>query len=310
MRKEWILTEEEKQNKKRRIEENRRLRISNDLNQDNQYQLDEKRISNMSNHETVTSSPHVELYEEKQDQLSSTSNLDILINVQIAYCQCFKLNTTEDSLPLYPLTKKLTAICQILNVKNITALRLINFYKKMREFQLCAEEDKVTLIKYNLPCIFFVHAVLGYDPLLDRYNEDTKHHIDGRDILLSHGLETYSKITKLMTTLRSIVELDQIIVQLALVIMLFCKGFSASQTVEPILTDPLKVFRAQNLYIERLWRFLDDRFGDKTATTIFTKLITQCLVIQIISRDTRSDIVEKVNPYDVSPIMRSIMQLS
>ncbi|CAF0762152.1 unnamed protein product [Didymodactylos carnosus] len=254
------------------------------------------------------SSPHFESDEEKTDQLGLT-DFDLLQNIQNAYSQSFNLNTTDSDLPLYPLTKKLTAICPIINVKNITALRLINFYKKMHEFQLCTEEDKVTLIKHNLPCIFFLHAVLSYDPLMDRYYQDDKHHIDGRDILLSYGLEVYSKITTLMTTLRSFVELDRIIIQLALVIMLFSKGFSASDSVEPILIDPLKVFRIQNLYIERLWRFLENRFGNATATKMVAKLFMQCLTIQILSRDTRSDISENVNPYDIVPIMRSIMQL-
>ena len=42
MRKEWILTEEEKMSKKRRIEENRRLRLSNTNDPKDATDLNEK----------------------------------------------------------------------------------------------------------------------------------------------------------------------------------------------------------------------------------------------------------------------------
>jgi hypothetical protein len=151
MRKEWILTEEEKLNKKRRIEENRRLRLTsiNEVTNSNEkldldlqtVVLDKKRISGIIS-------------------TSSNQTSDIVRNVVTAFNDGFQLDPTSYGWS-YPLAKKITALCQILNTKNTTALRLISFYKRLSEFDALDEMDKVNLIKNNLPCIFIFHASLG-----------------------------------------------------------------------------------------------------------------------------------------------------
>jgi hypothetical protein len=91
---------------------------------------------------------------------SSNQTSDIVRNVVTAFNDGFQLDPTSYGWS-YPLAKKITALCQILNTKNTTALRLISFYKRLSEFDALDEMDKVNLIKNNLPCIFIFHASLG-----------------------------------------------------------------------------------------------------------------------------------------------------
>ena len=161
MRKEWILTEEEKVSKKRRIEENRRLRLTN---------MNDPLAANDVPPE---SSPPAEQLDEdlqsvvldKNKSAASNSrpsrhNGDIIANVVNAFNDGFKLDPISYGWS-YPLAKKVTALCQILNTKNTTALRLISFYKRLEEFDALNEVDKVNLVKNNLPFIFIFHASLG-----------------------------------------------------------------------------------------------------------------------------------------------------
>jgi regulator of replication initiation timing len=155
MRKEWILTEEEKFNKKRRIEENRRLRLSNTneikevINSNEKLDLDLQSV--------VLDKNKISSINTKS---SSIQNHDIVNNVVAAFNDGFKLDPTSYGWS-YPLAKKITALCQILNTKNTTALRLISFYKRLSQFDSLNEIDKVNLIKNNLSYIFIFHASLG-----------------------------------------------------------------------------------------------------------------------------------------------------
>jgi hypothetical protein len=156
MRKEWILTDEEKLNKKRRIEENRRLRIVN---------TNEPLLLKDNSKETKNSIVKLDLdlqsvVLDKNKITSFIQNGDIISNVVTAFNDGFKLDPDIYGWS-YPLAKKITALCQILNTKNTTALRLISFFKRLSEFDALNEVDKVNLIRNNLPYIFIFHASLG-----------------------------------------------------------------------------------------------------------------------------------------------------
>ena len=161
MRKEWILTEEEKTSKKSRIEENRRLRIAT---------LTDPACGTQPPLEPT--SPPEKLHLDLQSVVLANNRLqpsksssfihngDVIANVVTAFNDGFQLDPTSYGWS-YPLAKKVTALCQILNTKNTTALRLISFYKRLVEFDALDEMDKVNLVKNNLPYIFIFHASLG-----------------------------------------------------------------------------------------------------------------------------------------------------
>jgi hypothetical protein len=114
-----------------------------------------------------------------------------------------------------------------------------------------------------------------------------------------------------MRSLQSIVEMDPRLMQLVLIIMLFSKGISTmTDTIEPLLNNPLEVFRVQNFYLEHFWIFMEKYYGTTRAVFTLSKLISQCLQIQILLRDIQQDIHEKLDPCQVPPIVRTLMNLS
>lgn len=155
MRKEWILTEEEKINKKRRIEENRRNRASTTNNYLQSKDSNEIPISDAQN-------AFINNNEESSSKSKSHNHNNSIINdIIIAYNDRLKLDLTGYGWS-YPLARKITGLYQIINVKNTTSLRLISFYKSLYDFDILEETDKVNLIKTNLHYILFFHASLKY----------------------------------------------------------------------------------------------------------------------------------------------------
>lgn len=156
MRKEWILTEEEKVNKKRRIEENRKLRTTTN----DESQTDDDKVS-MTKRDVELE--NVLLNKNERPPLKPITvgqNNDLLSNVVVAFEDGFKLDPTSYGWS-YPLARKITALCQILNTKNTTALRLISSYKRLPEFDMLNDMDKVNLVKSNLRYLFFFQGCLG-----------------------------------------------------------------------------------------------------------------------------------------------------
>jgi hypothetical protein len=155
MRKEWILTEEEKINKKRRIEENRKLRVLN---------TDESMSSRDSLGKTDADLKSV-LFNKTDKSLlklnSSVKSNDIINNVVTAYNDGITVDLTGYGWS-YSLARKITGLHQLINIRNNTAFRLISFYKRLYDFDILNEADKISLMKTNLPYVFFLHASLQY----------------------------------------------------------------------------------------------------------------------------------------------------
>lgn len=153
MRKEWILTEEEKINKKRRIEENRRLRLP---------ETDDTTSSKDTLKKPDLDLQTIVLNKNEQPPVQSIISIprdDLIDNIVKAYNDGIKLDLTGYGWS-YSVAKKITGLYQIINIRNTTALRLISFYKRLYDFDILNEIEKVNLIKTNLQYIFFLHGSL------------------------------------------------------------------------------------------------------------------------------------------------------
>lgn len=131
----------------------------------------------------------------------------------------------------------------------------------------------------------------------------------GADIREAYGDENYTRVTKIMRALNSIVQLDRRIVQMALVVFLFSNSLATlTDTMELPIKNRQHVFQTQNTYTEQLWTLLEKSYGRAQAARLFSTLISKCLLTQGLLRDLQHDVFEKLNPCQVPPFLRSIMQ--
>ncbi len=150
-----------------------------------------------------------------------------------------------------------------------------------------------------------------YDPTHDAYHEENTNDkpVYGVDIRDAYGIDSYMRVTKIMRALHSIVQIDKRIMQVALVIFLFSKGLSSTVNAnESSINNHQEVFQTQNKYVEQLWLFIEKIYGRVRAVYVFSTLIGKCLLIQELIRDIEHDVYEKLDPCQVPPILRSIMQ--
>ncbi|CAF1128226.1 unnamed protein product, partial [Didymodactylos carnosus] len=246
MRKDWIMTDEQKETKKRKIEANRSLRQSTFF----PYETIHPEINN----DLIDLIDFGESYFQISQQSSCLSLTDMMKidNIQASYSQRIQLAALS-GLPCDP-RLKVTSFYQLLNIKSVILIRLMSYFKQIPEFQALNVDDKVTLIKYNLIPLLPLNLILSYNPDTETFIEtDTDYPIDSRICLKFHGTEMYIETKQILDSLWNIASYDHTIIKLALIILIFSKGFSPlSYLPEPYLKDALQVYHAQNFYVELL----------------------------------------------------------
>jgi hypothetical protein len=174
------------------------------------------------------------------------------------------------------------------NARSKTILQLILFFQSAStEFQLMNNDDKVTLLKFNIPTLFWINLALVYDPISNTFSdrEENRMILDGKNLIDFYGLDIYDRLIKSLCLLRLYICIDAAIIYLLMLILFFSHFSSCVVLAEPILNDRLHIQRAQNFYITTLIRLLIERAGESQANLLVAKLIGICLNFQNISRD-------------------------
>ena len=295
MRKDYILTAEEKLSKRQRLEENRRLR-------------------------TTQIAEQVKLIK-KESNFSSEdwSCVDHVRNAYLTASQSSPSASSVVSLELAP--DKMSAFMNTLDIQNFTAVKLINFLRKIAEFDQLDERDRLILVKYNLTLLFCIRHSLTFDPKREIcYDLELNDVVSPSEeafalhckslFILCYGYEFNRTVTTLLHSLVNLVDRDPIVVQLLMLIVIFAKGASADDDQEPTLNDPQRVFQAQAKYTDLLFRYLLEKSSYEKVIVKITQLTEQLLKIQKVSRDFQQYIKSQVDITHVNPLMRSLLHLT
>jgi hypothetical protein len=228
-------------------------------------------------------------------------------------CQCICILATRDGLPWNPSTETGTFL-QILNSYSVSVLRLLSFFKQIPEFNQLNVDDKVTLIKYNLIIVHAINTALSYNAKTNQIIEtDSDMPWNTQPFRLVFGYNTYNQLQKNFRSFLDIANYDQKIIQLSLIALILTKGLSIVDSYEPTLNDTMAVYRAQNYYIELLWKYMEATHGSEVAVRLFTALIVNATSWQTMQDDLRNNIVRTLSPKDIDellPIMKSVWRVS
>jgi hypothetical protein len=181
-----------------------------------------------------------------------------------------------------------STLSEFINARSIPILRLILFFKLASpQFQTLNADDKVALVKFNMPTLSWLNIALCYNPITNTFCEDEECDLifDGKDLLDFYGLDIYNQIIKNLCLLHQFIQIDPTIIYLLILILLFSHFSSCTSLAEPILSDHNYIRQTQNLYITLLVRILCEKFGEQHANILLAKLILICLNIQNLSRD-------------------------
>ena len=162
---------------------------------------------------------------------------------------------------------------------NLHAARLIAYFKLLPEFFHLNEDDKLVLVKFNTFTLVYVRASLNYDPRTDTYHEPGTDDcvFRGKDLIQCFSYDQYRRSTRCMHRLLDASHNDRLLLKVLLIIMLFSKGSlmcTYPDDAEPIAQDILAIYRAQNVFVDLLWKYCENKFGFARTVPIWLKLVT------------------------------------
>ncbi|CAF0850247.1 unnamed protein product [Rotaria sp. Silwood1] len=306
MRKEWILTDEEKTLKRQKIVRNRMMKQAqmslqqqtNGLSNSNiqtDIKTSEKSLSIVEQSLTSSSpimymkpSPDQQLYERQQYLLDQLSNGYQLITKQYPQPNKFVhrnkiIYQTENFETKLSLIKDLTR-----ELTQMTTLRLLNYFNLIPEFQLLTQQEKKNILTQNMLTVFMFHGALTYnadnDTCVDRTTADDPY--DAKYLLYVYGTKIYTNFVALAKGLTSVAyesivdkhseENSHTLFLLLMVILLFSNGFH----VNTIEDNQSKLKKIQQTYMDITFRFLHDQFGLTNGRRIFQKLVPLLIDLQ------------------------------
>ncbi len=215
----------------------------------------------------------------------------------------------------------MSAFMNTLDLQNFAAVKLINFLREIPEFEQLDEEDRLTLVKYNLTLLFFLRHSLTFDTA-----RELCYHIDTTDAvspteeafaqhckslhILCYGYELNRTVMSILHVLVNLFKKDEIVVQLLMLIMIFSKGVSADSEQEPMLKDEQRVYNAQSKYTDLLVRYLLQRSSFEDVAIKMARITEQILKIQKVLRDFQQYLKSKVDLTHINPLMRSLLHLT
>lgn len=196
------------------------------------------------------------------------------------------------------------------------ALRFINYFRQIDQFEQLDVDDRLILIKYNIFPITLISKCFYYKTENDCCsNEDNEHSRRQRRMfyLCAGSYETRKLFVEMVLSLVDITKQDPIILSLLSIILIFCRGLSMNEN-EGLLKNSLDVYRSQCFYLQVLYNYLLNRFGELECDKYLSNLIRIILRMQSSSyrmrqhfhhQSTTSDLVDRI-----APIVQSLLNIS
>ncbi|CAF2418904.1 unnamed protein product [Rotaria sp. Silwood2] len=289
MRKEWILSDKEKAEKRAKIEENRLLKQIND-NEQELRQLT-KRDSKTDDDLSLDLSPLL-----NQSILNDFDWFTIQF-VQDCFIESVQLNQIA-GISCYPSTQPIESTIELFRVP----LYITSMHK----------DDQVYLVKLNLLTVCFLHSAFIYDPRTDCYHEqDTIDPLfSGKDWIKTLNKQFHNEMKQIRNDLIDIFQSDDIIIKLFYLILIFSNQISLNQATQCLLTpniNTLSMFKAQNIFADLVYRYCLHQYGSNQAPTLFLRYIHKLMKVQQLVDAVKYTINDYIDIAELSPLMQSLL---
>ena len=235
-------------------------------------------------------------------------------NLQSSFISFFQIPKSR-GIDIIDLSDRVSALVTWSTFINQLAMRFINFFRQVSEFEHLNLDDRIILIKYNLFPVF---------PLCKCYNYkheyicpyDSNEEAEKRQqffTLLGLSSTIGDAFMNVVISLVHVTGQDPTLLSLLLIILFFTPGLSMNED-QPPLTDPLAVYRAQSHYTKVLWNYLVDQYGEVEACRRFSELLSLILRMQLVTKDFRMffrDQCTNLNAVEqIAPLIQSVLNIS
>jgi len=235
-----------------------------------------------------------------------------ILSLENAYTEAVKLNQTT-GISQYPCIQPIESTLDLFRLPIfISSMRLITYFKQIPEFQQLDEDEQVYLVKLNLLSICFIHSLYIYDPRTDSYHEqDTSDPLfSGKDWIKTLNKQFHLEMKQLRNDLIDIFQMDNIIIKLFFLILLFSHTISSKQSSLCLLTDidSLSIFKAQNVFTDLAYRYCLYQYGPYRTPMLFARYLSKLTKIQQLVDEIKHTIHDYMDTTQLSPLTQSIVQ--
>lgn len=269
---------------------------------------------NEDNHLTVDENTDIKEMEEILFETLSVEDWLAIENIRSAFLSVFqKFRMNYSSIDLSTASSSLITWS---NCFNEVALRFIEFYRHVDEFEHLNADDRFTLIKYNLFSIYPIGECFNFD-CDDNYclyneNEIPEQYVQALSLLgASNGMN--ESVMKILILLLRLSEGDPTFLVLLMIILIFTQGLSMNETETP-LNNPLSANQAQMRYTTLLWNYLINKRGESKAIEQLIKLMNIILLIQSETKKFqdffRLQTSASGSVDEISPLLKSVLHIS
>lgn len=195
-------------------------------------------------------------------------------------------------------------------------LRFINFFRQINEFDHLHSDDRFVLIKYNIFPLFLISKCFYYKPINDCCSDgDNEEAVRHRRFFTLCGCSTDIRdaFVKIVLSLVQLTEQDPGVLSLLVAILIFSRGLSMNEE-EPLLKDLSTVNQAQCHYTRLFWNYLVHRHGEFQAVQRFIRLLALILRIQLFAKLLREFLRSRYMTSDmadrIAPLMQAALNIS
>ncbi|XP_041371321.1 nuclear hormone receptor HR96-like isoform X2 [Gigantopelta aegis] len=274
MRKEYILTEEEKVRKRQRIEENRKIR---------DYDTKKMQIGDVSSSQT-------RVRPLEQDE---SMHINELVG---AYRQSLEISIESD------ISREDPSMTDLVNIAEVSVRRVIDMSKKIKAFKALSQPDQINLLKGGSIELLIIRSVITFDRekghFLDPYDKE-KYAMTEEQLKMGEGGGLFEEHMKFVKSLAVDLQADETVLILLLVIALFSPD-------RPSITDKLYVAREQDKYALLLQRYLESKYPAHFVRCLYPKLLMKLTDIRNLNEE-HSQVLLKVNPEGIQPLMKEVL---
>uniref|UniRef100_A0A0B7AI33 Uncharacterized protein n=2 Tax=Arion vulgaris TaxID=1028688 RepID=A0A0B7AI33_9EUPU len=290
MRKEYILTDEEKMRKRQRIEENRQ-KTTGRQPECKFREVDRTKMQSMDISSSAAAPPRLRVLEPEEE---------IAINeIVSAYHQSLEICVESEVSRNHP------SMTELVNIAEISVRRVIDMSKKIKSFKALSQSDQISLLKGGSIELLIIRSVITFDSdkmqFLDPYDKE-KYAMTTDQLRMGQGSGLFDEHMRFVKSLAIDLQADETVLILLLMIALYSPD-------RPQIVDKHYVAEEQERYALLLLRYLESKHPPHVIRWMYPKLLMKLTDIRNLNEE-HSQVLLKINPEGIQPLMKEVLDLN
>jgi hypothetical protein len=222
---------------------------------------------------------------------------------------CYDKYTREPWLSAYcpPQKPLFLRLDELYNRKKTVFINVVSYFKHIPEFQNLNLDDQVLLIKQNIRLLIPLNYAIFRASANSKFRRAHIQTIGCKDNINIHDM-----LRSLAESFIGFVTYDPLIIKLLMIVLFFTTNSLTTRSIyDPAQYKQLdNIKQIQSSYVELLWLYMIEKYGEEDAIHLFTKMIAKYLNIQIIIDQVDSIIQVNNDIQNIDSLMKTMLQLT